>query len=893
MRRRSSIGRHQVTSRPAASWIARCCAGLAGMVARGRSALGEPIDGASLALFRICFGLVSTWEAVLFLWPHEGGSRAHRLFVAPSWNFPYHGFEWVRPLPEPFMTLSLVVYGLAGFCVALGLCYRTAAVALVLSTTYLFLLESSTYLNHFYLMCLLAFLLAVMPAGKCWSLEAWLRSRSRQREGNGAGTVPFWPVFLLRTQLFIVYCFGGIAKLDSDWLTGAVMERTARRASDWFVAMPYLDRVTSLASAGQAQVAWLLAVGGLAFDLAIGFLLTCRRTRFLALVLCAMFHGFNSQAFNIGVFPLLALTGTLIFCEPDWPRRAWHWVRRPRVPRPDWAWLAAGVVAVPLVGALAGWKAGRAARMTPHWHKAGRLTFAFLTVWIVVQFALPLRHYAIEGDAKWTDEGHRFSWRMMLRKKSGVLQFVVFDPEMLVTYATGAVEVDWAELAPHRPPVLHQDIDGCQVDWSLLPELAVIFEPLVGERIVYNHRASERGAITDVAAWLDQEWLATYGHRPQVRQTVPLQAALEAIHHRSTKDVAPEASEGRTKFVSRLALARQMDAAEPVSPADRERWTIELGNILEGLLADETHGALVREELGRTHPFMLQGGRHVGLPFLVVEDPELQVLTPERRVQLDRRQWKHTHVVYFDPTRTGIPGWKSLPQIIIDYQDGEPRLTWNYHRDLTPRQIDRMTARPFMAHQYARRIAQLWEQQYGRRPRVYAATSLVALNNRSPQKVIDPAVDLATAPIELFGHNDWILPLEPGPPAGSTKNRSEERTTWRNGELHSTTTVWTEEGRLLMQVARVNGLRHGLATRWHRNGQLAMQVQYRFDRPHGPATMWYENGLKSWEGEFCDGQRQGLATGWYGDGRVAEQAQFERGALVRYLGERKGASKSR
>ncbi|GAA4273723.1 hypothetical protein GCM10022258_30170 [Aquimarina gracilis] len=48
-------------------------------------------------------------------------------------------------------------------------------------------------------------------------------------------------------------------------------------------------------------------------------------------------------------------------------------------------------------------------------------------VWFVIQIALPLRHWTIPGDVLWTEEGHRLSWRMMLRGRSGITNFYLID----------------------------------------------------------------------------------------------------------------------------------------------------------------------------------------------------------------------------------------------------------------------------------------------------------------------------------------------------------------------------------------------------------------------------------------------------------------------------------
>ena len=38
---------------------------------------------------------------------------------------------------------------------------------------------------------------------------------------------------------------------------------------------------------------------------------------------------------------------------------------------------------------------------------------------------MPLRHYFIKDNVLWTEEGHRLSWRMMLRVKSGFATYWV------------------------------------------------------------------------------------------------------------------------------------------------------------------------------------------------------------------------------------------------------------------------------------------------------------------------------------------------------------------------------------------------------------------------------------------------------------------------------------
>ncbi|MDB6072494.1 MAG: Vitamin K-dependent gamma-carboxylase, partial [Verrucomicrobiaceae bacterium] len=51
-----------------------------------------------------------------------------------------------------------------------------------------------------------------------------------------------------------------------------------------------------------------------------------------------------------------------------------------------------------------------------------------MACYFAVQIVLPLRHFAYPGNVNWTEEGHRFSWHMKLRGKSGEARFIVTDP---------------------------------------------------------------------------------------------------------------------------------------------------------------------------------------------------------------------------------------------------------------------------------------------------------------------------------------------------------------------------------------------------------------------------------------------------------------------------------
>jgi hypothetical protein len=199
------------------------------------------------------------------------------------------------------MYLHFWVMGVLALLMALGLFYRVAAPLFYLAFTYVFLLDKAYYLNHFYLIVLLSFLLCLIPAHRTASLDGWLFFRRQ------AASVPRWSVFLLRAQVFIVYFYAGLAKLSPDWLAGEpVRMRLAERTG-----FPAGNHFTS------EWVVFAFAYGGLLFDLGIGFLLVWRRTRLVAFGLAAVFHLLNAHLFQIGIIPALAFGMTLIFAAPD------------------------------------------------------------------------------------------------------------------------------------------------------------------------------------------------------------------------------------------------------------------------------------------------------------------------------------------------------------------------------------------------------------------------------------------------------------------------------------------------------------------------------------------------------------------------------------------------
>ncbi len=344
----------------------------------------RPTDIASLVLFRVLFGGFLVWEVCRYF-EHDW---IRRYYIAPRFRFHYFGFEWVGPWPGDGMYWHFAGLGVVALCIAIGLCYRASAILFFLGFTYVFLLDQAQYLNHFYLISLIGFLMVFVPAHCTASVDAFLRPRLR------SDTVPAWALWILRAQVGIAYFYGGIAKLNSDWLAGEPMRMWLAKRTDFPLVGPLFT---------EEWVVYAFSYGGLCIDLGMVPLLVWRRTRWLAFGIALFFHVMNSLLFHIGIFPWLMLAATLLFFPADWPRRVLNWPRREPGPAGSEPRLHASLAAKRLVAGL-------------------------LAAYLAVQLLVPLRHFLYPGDVSWTEEGHNFSWHMKVRDKSARGEFWATDP---------------------------------------------------------------------------------------------------------------------------------------------------------------------------------------------------------------------------------------------------------------------------------------------------------------------------------------------------------------------------------------------------------------------------------------------------------------------------------
>ena len=346
----------------------------------------QPVSAASAAVFRITFGLLGFAAVCRFAtkgWISE-------LYIEPAYHFTYSGFWWVQPWPSWGMYLHFGLLCLASLGIALGYRYRLSITAFFLLFTYAELIDKTNYLNHYYWVSLASLLMIFLPLHRVASLDAW--SNPSQR----SCTIPRWVIWVLAAQVGVVYVFGGIAKLNLDWLLHAQPLRI------WLYNNGDIPLVGPLLQ--EVWVAYAMSWAGAAFDLTIVGWLLWRRSRPIAYAVLVVFHVVTWVLFPIGMFPWIMIAGTLVFFPPDWPHRLIARVQR----RP----VAAPHVPPPSVS-----------RLTPLF-RAGAVALALFAL---LQVAVPLRHWAYAGNVRWNEDGYRFSWRVMLTEKTGHIRFLVTD----------------------------------------------------------------------------------------------------------------------------------------------------------------------------------------------------------------------------------------------------------------------------------------------------------------------------------------------------------------------------------------------------------------------------------------------------------------------------------
>jgi len=355
-----------------------------------KQVLFKNIDNSALVVFRVLFGALILLEAIgaiLTGW-------VKHVLIDPQFTFSFIGFEWLQPLPGHWMYVYYIIMGICGLGVMLGYKYRFSIISFTLMWTATYFMQKASYNNHYYLLILLSAMMAVVPAHRYFSIDARIKPSIKQN------AIPQWCSLIFVVQMGIVYTYASIAKLYPDWLDTTVVELLMRSKQQYFGIGDLLQ---------QQRVHDCIAYFGIVFDLLIVPLLLWKTTRKYAFWVAVFFHIFNSIVFQVGVFPYMSLALMLFFFDPRTIRNI---ALKKKTFYEDEA------IIIP---------------------KQRIFISGMFLLYFVIQIGLPLRHWVIQDDVLWTEEGHRMSWRMMLRAKSGRVSYRVVDK---ATNATIAIKLD-------------------------------------------------------------------------------------------------------------------------------------------------------------------------------------------------------------------------------------------------------------------------------------------------------------------------------------------------------------------------------------------------------------------------------------------------------------------
>lgn len=334
--------------------------------------LFTPKSPVALGLFRIGFGLIMIYQ---FL-----GIRPYFLnnLIYSKYYIKYDFFQWVQLCSATTLNQIFNIGIIASVFFMLGLLYRVSATILFVIWGYLFLTDQGHINNHYYLIEMFLFFLLVVKANQWASITSFFRESK---------LVSNWNYLVFKLLIFIVYFYGGLAKINSDWLVGHPLK-------GWLSGRMELGEVIS-GLLEDNNVILFMSYYGLFLDLSVGFLLFHNKLKYLALFLLVPFHIFNHFLWNIGVFPWMSIFMTLLFFTDEISTLFKFDFR------------------------------GRTSFNSKNKNIISMLLLSFF----IIQLLLPLRQFLYQGKTSWHGCGEYFSWRMMLTDRQGAVRMKIFNQD--------------------------------------------------------------------------------------------------------------------------------------------------------------------------------------------------------------------------------------------------------------------------------------------------------------------------------------------------------------------------------------------------------------------------------------------------------------------------------
>jgi len=339
--------------------------------------MNRKVTIAPLVTFRILYGMLM-FASIIRFWAY---GWIEELYIKPTFYFPF--IEGIKPFPGIGMYVVFGLMAFASLLIIIGLFYRLSITAFFILFTYVELIDKTNYLNHYYFISLISFLMIFIPAHKAFSLDAKIK-------GSETSEVPVLYLNMLRLQMGILYFFAGIAKINPDWLL------KAQPLKMWLSANVYQPVIGPLFQ--YKITAYIFSWFGMIYDVTIPFFLSIRKTVYIAYTFVIGFHFVTWLLFPIGMFPWIMMVITTVFFPVSFHERLLGGMR-----------------------ALVGWNRVSDTRV----HHLSPIYKVLITVFFIIQLMLPFRYLMYPGKLFWTEEGYRFSWRVMLMEKAGSATFYV------------------------------------------------------------------------------------------------------------------------------------------------------------------------------------------------------------------------------------------------------------------------------------------------------------------------------------------------------------------------------------------------------------------------------------------------------------------------------------
>lgn len=340
------------------------------MLDRLKNILFKGVSPATLGIFRIGMGVIMMVQF------YHIQDYFYNLLVYSKYFIKYDYFEWIELTTPENLKVIFAVGIIASFFIAIGFLYRISTVVAFLLWCYLFFTDQGHNNNHYYLIGMFLFFLIIVNANE-WGSVKNIKNKARE--------IPGWNYLVFKLLILILYFYGGVAKLNSDWLNGYPLKY-------WLSGRDHLGPFFKELLEKDFTI-YLFSYYGLIFDLLVGFLLFHKRLKYLAVLLMIPFHISNHFLWPIGVFPWLSIFMTVLFFEAEINRL---------------------------------FKSSKFESVSYSILNKNTVTILFV-LFFSVQILFPLRQHLYSGKTNWHGYGEFFAWRMMLTDKQGAVRLRIYS----------------------------------------------------------------------------------------------------------------------------------------------------------------------------------------------------------------------------------------------------------------------------------------------------------------------------------------------------------------------------------------------------------------------------------------------------------------------------------